>query len=219
MHVWGGAQHTHGDTHQQGDDRHSGSQHHGQQAHGQCYAVWYVSVACKPDGCISHGSCLGRAGTYALHSHDHGTVGTGRTHGDAGQYADSEQQLQTDVHVGWCHLHHRTGPVHSDGALTACAEKRAIEKYTKVMDYRFTMTSRLIALSVISFLILLGLLFALGFQLGLQWGTEEANAQLRAATSTLRPVSVGPPVSVPATIPAATVTVPAIPAGLSTTPR
>lgn len=42
------------------------------------------------------------------------------------------------------------------------------------MDYRFTMTARMIALSVISFLLLLGLLFALGFQIGLQWGNEEA---------------------------------------------
>lgn len=49
------------------------------------------------------------------------------------------------------------------------------------MDYRFTMTNRLIALTVISFLLLLSLLFALGFQLGQQWGTEEAKTQHRIA--------------------------------------
>lgn len=89
------------------------------------------------------------------------------------------------------------------------------------MDYRFTMTSRLIALTVISFFILLGLLFAVGFQLGLQWGAEEANAQRRTVTSALQPASVSPPVSTtaPATIPAATMPVPAIPAGLGTTAR
>ena len=89
------------------------------------------------------------------------------------------------------------------------------------MDYRFTMTSRLIALTAISFLILLGLLFTLGFQLGLQWGTEEANVQRRTATSALQPASVSPPVSTaaPATTPAPTVPVPVIPAGLGTTSR
>jgi hypothetical protein len=49
------------------------------------------------------------------------------------------------------------------------------------MDYRFTMTNRLIALAVISFLLLLSLLFALGFQLGQQWGAEEAKTQHRIA--------------------------------------
>jgi hypothetical protein len=49
------------------------------------------------------------------------------------------------------------------------------------MDYRFTMTNRLIALAVISFLLLLTLLFALGFQLGQQWGAEEAKTQHRIA--------------------------------------
>ncbi len=89
------------------------------------------------------------------------------------------------------------------------------------MDYRFTMTSRLIALTVISFLILLGLLFALGFQLGLQWGTEEADAQRRTATSVLQPASVSPTVSMaaPAATPTATVPAPVIPAGLGTTSR
>ena len=83
------------------------------------------------------------------------------------------------------------------------------------------MTSRLIALTAISFLILLGLLLALGFQLGLQWGTEEANAQLQTAASALPPASVRPPISMtaPATIPTATVPVPVIPAGIGTTSR
>jgi hypothetical protein len=49
------------------------------------------------------------------------------------------------------------------------------------MDYRFNMTSRLIAIAVISFLLLLGLLFALGFQIGQQWGAEEATNQHKAA--------------------------------------
>lgn len=49
------------------------------------------------------------------------------------------------------------------------------------MDYRFTMTNRLIALAVISFLLLLSLLFALGFQLGQQWGAKEAKTQHRIA--------------------------------------
>jgi len=49
------------------------------------------------------------------------------------------------------------------------------------MDYRFNMTTRLIAIAVISFLLLLGLLFALGFQIGQQWGAEEATNQHKAA--------------------------------------
>ena len=224
MHVWIGTEHAHGDTHQQGHDGHSSCQHHGQQAHSQCHAVWHVPVTCQPDGGSSYSSRTGRVGTHALHSDDNGTLVAWSPYCDDRQYADFEQQLQAHVHVGRCHLHQRTRSVHSDGALTRYVGKNTYttrQQETSVMDYRFTMTSRLIALTVISFLLLLGLLFALGFQLGLQWGTEEANAQRRTATSALQPAPVSPPVSmaVPATIPAATVSVPAMPTGLGVTPR
>jgi hypothetical protein len=48
------------------------------------------------------------------------------------------------------------------------------------MDYQFTMTPRLIAIAVISFISLLCLLFALGFQFGHQSGADEARQQAAA---------------------------------------
>ncbi len=93
------------------------------------------------------------------------------------------------------------------------------------MDYRFNMTSRLIAIAVISFLLLLGLLFALGFQIGQQWGAEEATNQHKAAMQhaqqfklpavpavpTLPGVAVPAAPAVPALAPSAAFPPPAVP--------
>jgi hypothetical protein len=96
------------------------------------------------------------------------------------------------------------------------------------MDYRFNMTTRLIAIAVISFLLLLGLLFALGFQIGQQWGAEEATNQHKAAMQhaqqfklpavpavpavpTLPGVAVPAPPAVPALAPSAAFLPPAAP--------
>lgn len=87
------------------------------------------------------------------------------------------------------------------------------------MDYRFTMTARMIALSVISFLLLLCLLFALGFQIGLQWGNEEA-LKRPAATGYGPGPLLGSPA--PAGAPIAGATPPSAPAAASpvaATPR
>ena len=93
------------------------------------------------------------------------------------------------------------------------------------MDYRFNMTSRLIAIAVISLLLLLGLLFALGFQIGQQWGAEEATNQHKAAMQhaqqfklhtapalpTLPDVAVPAPPVVPGLAPSAAFPPPAVP--------
>jgi type II secretory pathway pseudopilin PulG len=93
------------------------------------------------------------------------------------------------------------------------------------MDYRFTMTSRLIAIAVISFLLLLGLLFALGFQIGQQWGAEEATNQHKAAMQhaqqfklpavpalpTIPEVAVPAPPVVPGLVPSAAFPPPPVP--------
>lgn len=86
------------------------------------------------------------------------------------------------------------------------------------MDYRFTMTPRLIAIAVIGFISLMALLFVLGFQLGLQWGADEARqhaaanspSQLSLPVATALPAS--PTLGTP--IPPMTTTVPGLaPAG------
>lgn len=78
------------------------------------------------------------------------------------------------------------------------------------MDYRFTMTPRLIAIAVIGFIFLLILLFALGFQLGQQWGADDVRRQAAASTPTQRnfPVAL-PGIPAPPTV--------GIPASLITT--
>jgi len=90
------------------------------------------------------------------------------------------------------------------------------------------MTNRLIALAVISFLLLLTLLFALGFQLGQQWGAEEAKTQHRIAQQVqLYPTTISVPAKpnmpalgsaqlTPTELPSA-VAVPAAPALTATT--
>jgi hypothetical protein len=69
------------------------------------------------------------------------------------------------------------------------------------MDYRFTMTTRMIALSVVSVLLLLGLLFALGFQIGQQWASEEA-LKRPAATGYQPAPPIGSPAPAPRPAPA-----------------
>ena len=75
------------------------------------------------------------------------------------------------------------------------------------MDYRFTMTPRLIAIAVIGFIFLLFLLFALGFQLGQQWGADELRRQAAAST----PTQLNFPVALPAIPAAPAVGIPASP--------
>lgn len=70
------------------------------------------------------------------------------------------------------------------------------------MDYRFTMTPRLIAITVVSFLLLLVLLFALGFVFGQQWGADDADARHRAAGRPSDPIGLSmnqPGFSLPST--------------------
>ena len=67
------------------------------------------------------------------------------------------------------------------------------------MEYRFTMTARLVALTLISFVLLLGLLFALGFQIGEQWARDETRLKTQAVIGSVAPVlSVIAPPTVPA---------------------
>jgi hypothetical protein len=61
------------------------------------------------------------------------------------------------------------------------------------MDYQFTMTPRLIAISVIGFISLLFLLFALGFQFGQQWGADEIRLQSNATAPSQLSFPVVPP--------------------------
>jgi hypothetical protein len=75
------------------------------------------------------------------------------------------------------------------------------------MDYRFTMTPRLIAIAVIGFIFLLFLLFALGFQLGHQWGADEVRRQAAVSTPTQRNF----PVALPAIPAPPTLGIPASP--------
>ena len=107
-----------GDSRQHGDGRWPArSQHHGQQAHGQRHALWNVPVPGQPDGGRRHGRCAGCPDPYALYSHDHGALATWRADRIAGQHACTEQQLKTDVHVGWRDFHQCARPIHGDGAL------------------------------------------------------------------------------------------------------
>ena len=118
MHFWCGARLIDGDSHQHGHGRWPPcSQHHGQQTYGQCHALWHVPINGQPHGGRRYGSCIGRIGSNALHSHDHGTVGAGRAHGIAGQHARPEQQFKAHVHVGWRDLHQPSGSIHRHGAL------------------------------------------------------------------------------------------------------
>lgn len=75
------------------------------------------------------------------------------------------------------------------------------------MEYRFTMTARLVALTLISFILLLGLLFALGVQLGAQWARDESRLKTQAVIGSVAPVL---PVITPPSVPA--LPVPVIPA-------
>jgi hypothetical protein len=67
------------------------------------------------------------------------------------------------------------------------------------MEYRFTMTARLVALTLISFVLLLGLLFALGFQIGERWARDETRLKTQAVIGSVAPVSS---VITPPTVPA-----------------
>jgi hypothetical protein len=92
------------------------------------------------------------------------------------------------------------------------------------MEYRFTMTFRLIALTIVSLLILLGLLFALGFELGQQWRTQQANPQDQAVNAILRSSWISNPAplaAAAATLVAPAAVEPANPpsAGLGAAPR
>ena len=119
MHLWGSARVADGDSYQQGHGRRPPrGQHHGQQTHGQRHALRHVPVYGQPDGCCRYRRGFRRIGAHALHTHDHGTLGAWRAHRSARQHARSEQQLQTDVHVGGRDLHQPTGPIYRDGALT-----------------------------------------------------------------------------------------------------
>ena len=61
------------------------------------------------------------------------------------------------------------------------------------MYYRFTMTSRLIAIAVIGFISLLFLFFALGFQFGQQWGADETRLQANETAPSQLSFPVVPP--------------------------
>jgi hypothetical protein len=95
------------------------------------------------------------------------------------------------------------------------------------MDYRFTMTTRMIALSVVSVLLLLGLLFALGFQIGQQWASEEALKRpaatgYRPAPLLGSPAQAPSPAPVTAAVPSTNATPPSAPAAatpVAATPR
>ena len=50
------------------------------------------------------------------------------------------------------------------------------------------MTARLVALILISFVLLLGLLFALGFQIGQQWAQDETRLKTLAVVGSVTPV-------------------------------
>ena len=93
------------------------------------------------------------------------------------------------------------------------------------MDYRFTMTPRLIAIALIGFIFLLFLLFALGFQLGQQWGADEVRQQAAGSTPSqlnfpvVRPVIPAPPtLGIPGSPTTAGGAMPAPVAGAMTSP-
>ena len=125
MHLWGSTRVADGDSSQHGHGwRPSRSQHHGQQTHGQCDALWHVSIYGKPDGSRRHRRSSGRIGAYALHPYDDGTLVAGSAHRTARQHACPEQQLQADLHVGRRDLHQLTRPIHRDGSLTILFDYR-----------------------------------------------------------------------------------------------
>lgn len=61
------------------------------------------------------------------------------------------------------------------------------------------MTARLVALTLISFILLLGLLFSLGVQLGAQWARDESGLKTPAVVGSVAPVL---PAITPLTMPA-----------------
>lgn len=79
------------------------------------------------------------------------------------------------------------------------------------MEYRFTMTARLVALTLISFVLLLGLLFALGFQIGERWAQDETRLKTLAVVDFITPALpvVTPPTAPSSKVPA--ITVPPLP--------
>lgn len=119
MHIWSCTRLSDGNSREHGDGgRTTGGQHHGQQTHGKCHAIWHVPIDGQPDGRRRNCSRFRRLGAHAMHSHDHGALGTRRANRTAWQHAGTEQQLQAHVHVGRRDIDQPSRAIHRHGALT-----------------------------------------------------------------------------------------------------